>query len=169
MYRLIWYFYIYLILKIVLRCVALHLHIAYCIFHIAYCILHISYCISHLRYKYYLFQFGCDECLNGEKMIWDPVRPLGCKCPKRGYGYVGQICEKCKYFFEDRRSGRKPGARVLNRLGYLHPGSKALAKSSPSIYTSISAGAWHWSIVLHCAMGGSPQWSQKYRCLPRVV
>ena len=95
------------------------LHIAYCILHIAYCILHIAYCIlhcSHLRCKYYLFQFGCNDCLNGEKMIWDPVRPLGCKCGKNGYGYVGQICEKCKYFFELTARTAVPG--VSQGRGY---------------------------------------------------
>ncbi|CAB4036169.1 Hypothetical predicted protein, partial [Paramuricea clavata] len=39
--------------------------------------------------------FGCDECLNSEMLIWDPVRPLGCKCPESNY--AGHISEQCRY------------------------------------------------------------------------
>ena len=42
----------------------------------------------------FLFQSGCEEeneCQNGGKVAWDPVKPFKCQCPKN---YFGELCEK---------------------------------------------------------------------------
>ncbi|CAB4022322.1 Hypothetical predicted protein, partial [Paramuricea clavata] len=69
--------------------------------------------------------FGCDECLNGEKLIWDPVKPLGCKCPESNY--AGQISEQCPLaldFFGD----------TVNQYG--------ISTGSPQELESITACFW---------------------------
>ena len=43
-----------------------------------------------------LFQSGCEErneCQNGGKMAWDPLKPFKCQCPNN---YYGERCEKCE-------------------------------------------------------------------------
>ena len=43
-----------------------------------------------------IFQSGCEEeneCQNGGKMVWHPVKPFRCECRKN---YSGEYCEKCE-------------------------------------------------------------------------
>ena len=40
------------------------------------------------------YQSECEEeneCKNDGEMVWDPVKPFKCLCPKN---YVGELCEK---------------------------------------------------------------------------
>ena len=52
--------------------------------------------ISSFTQLIVLFQSDCEEeneCQNGGKMVWDPVKPFRCECLKN---YSGEYCEKCE-------------------------------------------------------------------------